>query len=136
VYPGGASPLWAEMVGTASRSKGVRREAESEGSVRQNSDSTNRNRIGGRQCFPSSPGQVGPLDDQTLELVRPFRIEDAFHPDPEVVLGIDHRPVMHGCVSSDAWAASAPRLADLRSALALPGPALLTETHAGVCAAA
>jgi hypothetical protein len=40
--------LWAEMVGTTSQSKGVRREAESEGSVRQNSDSTNRNRIEGR----------------------------------------------------------------------------------------
>jgi hypothetical protein len=48
VYLGGASPLWAEMAGTTSRSKGVRREAESEGSVRQNSDSTNRNQIGGR----------------------------------------------------------------------------------------
>ena len=35
------------MTGTASRSKGVRREAESEGSVRQNSDPTNRNWIEG-----------------------------------------------------------------------------------------
>ena len=32
VYPGGESPLWAGMAGTTSRSKGVRREAESEGS--------------------------------------------------------------------------------------------------------
>ena len=49
VYLGGASPLRAEMTGTASRSKGVRREAESEGSVRQNSDLTNRNRIEGQR---------------------------------------------------------------------------------------
>ena len=48
VYLGGESPLRAVMTGTASRSKGVRREAESEGSVRQNSDPTNRNRIEGR----------------------------------------------------------------------------------------
>ena len=47
VYLGGESPLRAVMAGTASLSKGVRREAESEGSVRQNSDSTNRNRIEG-----------------------------------------------------------------------------------------
>jgi len=33
VYLGGESPLRAVMTGTASRSKGVRREAESEGSV-------------------------------------------------------------------------------------------------------
>jgi hypothetical protein len=46
---GGASPLRAVMTGTASRSKGVRREAESEGSVRQNSDLTNRNRIEGQR---------------------------------------------------------------------------------------
>ena len=32
VYLGGGSPLWAEMAGTTSQSKGVRREAESEGS--------------------------------------------------------------------------------------------------------
>jgi hypothetical protein len=44
---GGVSSLRAVMTGTASRSKGVRREAESEGSVRQNSDPTNRNRIEG-----------------------------------------------------------------------------------------
>jgi hypothetical protein len=37
------------MTGTASRSKGVRREAESEGSVKQNSDPTNRNRIEGQR---------------------------------------------------------------------------------------
>ena len=47
VYLGGASPLRAVMTGTASRSKGVRREAESGGSVRQNLDLTNRNRIEG-----------------------------------------------------------------------------------------
>jgi hypothetical protein len=47
VYLGGASLLRAVVTGTASRSKDVRREAESEGSVRQNSDPTNRNRIGG-----------------------------------------------------------------------------------------
>jgi hypothetical protein len=47
VYLGGASPLRAAMTGTTSRSKGVHREAESEGSVRQNSDPTNRNRIEG-----------------------------------------------------------------------------------------
>ena len=47
MYLGGESPLRAVMTGTASRSKGVRREAESEGSVRQSSDSTNRNRIEG-----------------------------------------------------------------------------------------
>jgi hypothetical protein len=46
---GGASPLRAVMTGTASRSKGVRREAESEGSVKQNSDLTNRNRIEGQR---------------------------------------------------------------------------------------
>ena len=45
----GASPLQAVMTGTASRSKGVRREAESEGSVKQNSDLTNRNRIEGQR---------------------------------------------------------------------------------------
>jgi hypothetical protein len=42
--------LRAVMTGTASRSKGVRREAESEGSVRRNSDPTNRNRIEGPRC--------------------------------------------------------------------------------------
>ena len=47
VYLGGVSPLRAVMTGTASRSKGVCREAESEGSVRQNLDPTNRNRIEG-----------------------------------------------------------------------------------------
>ena len=47
MYLGGASPLRAVMTGTASRSKGVRREVESGGSVRQNLDSTNRNRIEG-----------------------------------------------------------------------------------------
>jgi hypothetical protein len=47
VYLGGGSPLRAEITGTASRSKGVRREAGSEGSVRQNLDPTNRNRIKG-----------------------------------------------------------------------------------------
>ena len=47
MYLGGESPLRAEMTGTASRSKGVRCEAESEGSVRQNLDPTNRNRIEG-----------------------------------------------------------------------------------------
>jgi hypothetical protein len=49
VYLGGESPLRAVMTGTASRSKGVRREAGSEGSVRQNSDSTSRNRIEGQR---------------------------------------------------------------------------------------
>jgi hypothetical protein len=47
VYLGGASPLRAEMTGTASRSKGVRREVDSGGSIRQNLDLTNRNRIEG-----------------------------------------------------------------------------------------
>ena len=32
MYLGGESPLWAEMAGTTSQGKGVRREAESEGS--------------------------------------------------------------------------------------------------------
>ena len=43
------SPLRAVMTGTASRSKGVRREAESEGSVKQDLDPTNRNRIEGQR---------------------------------------------------------------------------------------
>ena len=47
MYLGGESPLRAEMTGTASRSKGVRREAESEGNVRQSSDVTKRSRIEG-----------------------------------------------------------------------------------------
>ena len=55
VYLGGASPLRAEVTGTASRSKGVRREAESEGSVRQNSDSTNRNQIEGCHSGVTQP---------------------------------------------------------------------------------
>lgn len=42
---GGASPPRAVMTGTARLGQGVRREAESEGSRRRNSDSTNRNRI-------------------------------------------------------------------------------------------
>jgi hypothetical protein len=58
VYLGGASPPRAEMTGTASRSKGVRREAEFEGSVRQNSDSTNRNRIEG-QCSGVTQQRMG-----------------------------------------------------------------------------
>lgn len=44
----GASPLRAVMTGTARLGKGARREAGSEGSRCQNSDSTNRNRIQGR----------------------------------------------------------------------------------------
>ena len=48
VHLGGESPLRAVMTGTASLSKGVHREVESEGSLWQNSDSTNRNRIQGR----------------------------------------------------------------------------------------
>jgi hypothetical protein len=65
---GGTSPLRAVMTGTASRSKGVRREAESEGSVKQNSDPTNRNRIEGQRSGvtrqwtrrpDSHPGAVG-----------------------------------------------------------------------------
>ena len=55
MYLGGASPLRAVMTGTASRSKGVRREAESEGSVRQNSDPTNRNRIEGLRGGVTQP---------------------------------------------------------------------------------
>jgi hypothetical protein len=46
---GGGSPLRAAVSGTASLGKGVRREAESEGSRRQSQDSTNRNRIEGRR---------------------------------------------------------------------------------------
>ena len=49
VHLGGESPLRAVMTGTASLSKGVHREVESEGSLWQNSDSTNRNRIQGRR---------------------------------------------------------------------------------------
>jgi hypothetical protein len=49
VIPGGASPLRAVMTGTARLGKGVRREAESEGSRSHNSDPTNRNRIQGRR---------------------------------------------------------------------------------------
>ena len=45
---GDASSLRAVVDGTARLGQGVRREAESEGSRRQNSDSTNRNRIQGR----------------------------------------------------------------------------------------
>jgi hypothetical protein len=65
---GGVSPLRAVMTGTASRSKGIRREAESEGSAKQNSDPTNRNRIEGQRSGvtrqwtgrPNShPGAVG-----------------------------------------------------------------------------
>ena len=49
VILGGASPLRAVMTGTARLGKGVRREAESEGSRCRNSDPTNRNRIQGRR---------------------------------------------------------------------------------------
>ena len=52
---GGGSPLRAVMTGTASRSKGVRREAESEGNVRQSSDPTNRNRIEGCRSGVTRP---------------------------------------------------------------------------------
>ncbi len=45
---GGENPLRAVVTGTASRRQGRRRETGSEGSQRQNSDSTNRNRIQGR----------------------------------------------------------------------------------------
>ena len=44
---GGASPLRAVMAGIVRLGKGVRREAESEGSRCQNADLTNRNRIEG-----------------------------------------------------------------------------------------
>ena len=44
----GESPLRALMVGIASQEQGRRREAGFEGSWRQKSDSTNRNRIRGR----------------------------------------------------------------------------------------
>jgi len=57
VYLGGESPLRAEMTGTASRSKGVRREAECEGSVRQSSDLTNRNRIEGLRSAMDGDGR-------------------------------------------------------------------------------
>ena len=83
----GASPLQAVMTGTASRSKGVRREAESEGSVKQNSDLTNRNRIEGQRSGvtrqwtgrPNShPGAAGvnpagafSMDENVLSLSRP-----------------------------------------------------------------
>ena len=43
----GESPIRAVMTGTVSLGKGVRREAESEGSRWQNPDPTNRNRIQG-----------------------------------------------------------------------------------------
>ena len=46
---GGESPLQAVVVGTVSRRQGRCREAGSEGSRRQNPDSTNRNRIEGRR---------------------------------------------------------------------------------------
>ncbi len=49
VHFGGESPLRAVMTGTASLSKGVHREVESEGSLWQNLDSTNRNGIEGRR---------------------------------------------------------------------------------------
>ena len=63
MYLGGESPLRAEMTGTASRSKGVRREAESEASVRQNSDPTNRNRIEGLHSGVTQPW-MGKPDSQ------------------------------------------------------------------------
>jgi hypothetical protein len=46
---GGGSPLRTVVTGTASLGKGARREAGSEGSRRQNTDPTNRNRIEGRR---------------------------------------------------------------------------------------
>jgi hypothetical protein len=57
---GGESPPRALVTGTASRSKGVRREAESEGSVRRSVDSTNRNRIEGRRSWVSWPNTTKP----------------------------------------------------------------------------
>ena len=43
------------MTGTASLSKGVHREVESEGSLWQNSDPTNRNQIEGRRSRVTRP---------------------------------------------------------------------------------
>jgi hypothetical protein len=57
---GGESPSRAGMTGTVSGSKGVRRETESEGSVRQNSDSTNRNRIAGQRSGVTQPHMERP----------------------------------------------------------------------------
>jgi len=68
VYLGGESPLRAVMTGTARRSKGVRREAESEGSVRQNSDPTNRNRIEGLRSGVTQPW-MGPPDSHAERCV-------------------------------------------------------------------
>ena len=45
---GGGSPLYAWQRGVLAKGKGVRREAESEGSRRQSPDLTNRNHIQGR----------------------------------------------------------------------------------------
>ena len=56
---GGVSPLRAVTSGTASLGKGVRREAESEGSRWQNADPTNRNRIRpGRRGDPAMDGDA------------------------------------------------------------------------------
>jgi hypothetical protein len=79
VYLGGASPLWAEMAGTTSRSKGVRREAESEGSVRQNSDSTNRNRIEGQRSGVTRPWTRKPDSHPDVTGVNPAGTEGKRH---------------------------------------------------------
>ncbi|HRR10186.1 MAG TPA: hypothetical protein PLO56_15970 [Rhodothermales bacterium] len=57
---GGGSPLYAWQRGVLAKGKGVRREAESEGSRRQSPDLTNRNHIQGHDAWASLPNKTKP----------------------------------------------------------------------------
>ena len=72
---GDASSLRAVVNGTARLGQGVRREAESEGSQRQNSDSTNRNRIQGRPCRVTRQWTRMPNGHSEARRVDPARPE-------------------------------------------------------------
>jgi hypothetical protein len=101
VYLGGESPLRAVMTGTASRSKGVRREAESEGSVRQNSDLTNRNRIEGQRSGVTRQWTRRPKSHPGATRVNPAGTEGKRHDLPWEISG----PV---------WASQTTKLATVR----------------------
>ena len=71
----GESPLRAVVTGTARLGQGVRREAESEGSRCQNSDSTNRNRIQGRTHRVTRQWTRTPNRHAEVRTVNPARPE-------------------------------------------------------------
>ena len=67
------------MTGTARRSKGVHREAESEGSVSQITDLTNRNRIIDRRSWGSRQDTVKPNRHSGTTEVNPARAARKWH---------------------------------------------------------